>query len=85
MAIKIADVKITTDYSWQDLKKQADWNAVRNTNLNWQQLLQTATPGELVFVEIEVSENTWSSIKDNHTTWQRIKEKFANWLEVKNY
>lgn len=85
MAIKIVDVKLKTSYDWSDIKNIADWNAVRNTNKDWQQLFQITTPGELIKVEVEVSENNWSSIKDNHLTWQQIKEKFASWLGIKNY
>ena len=85
MAIRIVDVKITTNYSWEDISNLADWNAVKNITTNWWQLLQTTNPGELIFIEVELRENDWLSIKNNHTTWQQIKEKFANWLDVKNY
>ncbi len=85
MAIRIVDVKITTNYSWQNIKNTADWNVVKNTNINWQQPLQTTTIGQIVKVEVEVSENNWLSIRDNHLTWQKIKEKFASWLDIKNY
>lgn len=85
MALKIVDVKIKTNYNWQNIKVQADWNTVKNTNVNWQQSLQTSVVGQIVKIEVEVSENNWLSIKNNHLTWQQIKEKFASWLNVKNY
>jgi len=85
MAIRIEDVKLTTSYSWQDIKNQADWNAVKNTNLEWKQPLQTAIAGQQVKIEVEIIENSWSGIKEDHSTWQKIKEKFVSWLEVKNY
>lgn len=46
MAIKITDVKIITDYSWQDMNESADWNTIKNANANWQQPLQAAQVGE---------------------------------------
>lgn len=85
MALKIVDVKLTSNYSWQNIKNQANWNAVRNTNQNWQQPLQTSLVGQQIKIEVEVSENNWLSIKDNHITWQKIKEKFTSWLGIKNY
>ena len=85
MAVRIVNVKLSTNYSWKDIKNKADWLVIRNTNENWQQLIQTAIPGGIVNVEIEVSENNWLSIKDNHRNWQEIRDKFSNWQEVKNY
>lgn len=85
MAIKIVDVKLTTNYNWQHVKNKADWNAIRNNNQNFKQLLQTSVPGGIIKVEVEVSENSWLSVKDNHQSWQKIKDKFTNWLGIKNY
>lgn len=85
MAIKIVDVKLTTNYDWSDVKNIADWNAVKNTNQNWQQPLQTSLVGQQVKIEVEISENMWINIKENHSTWQKIKDKFTNWLGIKNY
>lgn len=85
MAIRIVDVKLTTNFSWQDIKNKADWLAIRNTNENWQQLIQTATPSGIVKVEIEVRENNWLGIRDDHKNWQEIMDKFNTWQDVKNY
>jgi len=85
MALKIVDVKLTTNYDWQDVSNLASWQVVRNTNANWQQPLQTTTIGQLVKVEVEVSENNWLSIKEVHNTWKRVKERFSTWLDIKNY
>ena len=85
MALKIADVKLTTNYSWQNIKEHADWNAVKNTNIDWKQTLQTATVSQQVKLEVEIIENSWAGIKEDHATWQKIKEKFTSWMSVKNY
>jgi len=85
MALKIVDVKIKTNYNWQNIRGLADWNTVKNTNTNWQQPLQTTTIGQIINIEVELRENNWLSIKENYLTWQMIKEKFTSWLDIKNY
>ncbi len=85
MTIRIESVKLTTNYSWQNVKDQADWNCVKNTNLDWKQPLQTIIVGQQVKIEVEVIENSWAGIKEDYLTWQKIKEKFISWLELKNY
>lgn len=85
MAIRIEDAKLTINYSWQNIKNKADWYAVKNTNLDWKQPIQTAAAGQQVKIEVEIIENNWSGIKEDYSTWQKIKEKFTSWLEVKNY
>ena len=85
MAIKIVDVKIKTNYAWLDIKNQADWNAVKNTNSNWHNLLQTTTVGQPTIIEVEIIENNWQAIKDTFNSWADIKSNFASWLGLKNW
>lgn len=85
MALEIVEVKLTTSYSWQNVANIANWKAVRNTNTDWQQPLQTTIVGETIHIEVEVRENNWLSIKENNSIWKKIREKFTTWLDVKNY
>lgn len=82
--IKIIDVNISSDYSWGDIKNLANWDAVKNTNKNWQQTKQTAIVNHLVFVEVEVIETNWLYLAELNNSWQDIKNKYINWNEVKN-
>lgn len=85
MALKIVNIKLSTEYNWESIKNQADWKSVRNSNADWHQPLQTTLVGKDIKIEVEISENRWSSIKGNHQTWQQIRDKFLSWLNVKNY
>lgn len=85
MAIRIVDVELVTIYRWQDVGQKADWNAIKNTNADWRQIVQTSLPGQIVQVRVEVSENNWNSIRDNHMNWQHVREKFNSWADVKSY
>ena len=85
MAIKIVDVKIKTNYNYQNIKDKADWNAVKNTNSNWENLLQTTNVGQPIIIEVEIVENNLLGIKDNFSSWDNIKNNFTNWLGLKNW
>lgn len=84
MAIKITDVKIITNYSWQDINESADWNTIKNTNANWQQPLQITQVGEQIRIEVDIVENNWSEISSAFTSWAQIKNSITNWLGLKN-
>lgn len=86
MAIRITDIKLTTDYSWNDIKNIGDWRALRNSNLNWQQLYkQTTKVGTLVKIEVDISEDNWLNIKESFNTWEMVKERFNSWSDIKKY
>lgn len=85
MTIKMIGVRISSNYSWQDVKNLPDWNTVKNTNANWHQMKQTCLVRQPVFIEVEIRENNWETIKDSFTDWQDIKNRFTDWNEVKNW
>lgn len=86
MAIRIDDVKLTTNYGWKDIKNLSNWNAVKNNHQSWQQLYtQTTIVGNPVKIEVSISEDNWLNLKEAFNTWADIKNKFPSWLDVKNY
>lgn len=86
MAIRIDKVNLITNYSWIDIRNLGSWNALRNTNVNWQQLYkQTTNVGATVKIEVEISEDNWLNIKESFNTWNMVKNNFYSWLDIKNY
>lgn len=83
--IKIVDVRITTAYSWQSVRTKRDWNTVKSTYSNWQQLKQTSLPGEQITIEVELLENNWENISQLFNSWQDIKDSFSNWSDLKDW
>lgn len=82
--IKVIDVNISSDYSWEDIKNLRNWNSFKNTNGNWQKTKQNVIVGNPVFVEVEILESNWLHIFNNYNSWLDIKNKFINWNEIKS-
>jgi hypothetical protein len=85
MAIRIVDIKLTPGSSWDDITGLADWNAVKNTNISWQVIIQSVIVGHSVKIEVEVTEGKWDSVKELITSWSTVKTKFTNWSGLKNW
>lgn len=83
MTIKIVNVKLKTEYSWQDMSEMSNWRAVKITNSSWRQPLQTALVCEQVTIEVEVMENNWAAVKESFSSWDEIRGQFENWLALK--
>ena len=46
---------------------------------------QTAVVNQSVTMEVQVTEGSWATIKENYTSWETIKNTFENWLAIKNW
>lgn len=80
--IKITEINLQAAYTWGDLSKLKDWNAIRISNLDWNNTKMSVNTGTQVYVEVTVIENTWELLKEYYADWQSIVAK-PNWAALK--
>ena len=85
MAIRIVEADLITNYTWEDIKDSRTWGILRNSNTTWQSILQVSEPAQNIKIEIEVTEGTWSSVKELLPVWSFVKNKFTNWSNLRNW
>ena len=85
MSIRITDVKLNTNYNWENIKDLGDWNSVKNTNTSWNQIQNISVVGQVINIEVSLIENNWLSIYENFSDWNSVKNGFNNWLDISKY
>ncbi|MCF0149588.1 MAG: hypothetical protein HUJ77_14480 [Clostridium sp.] len=86
MAVRIDKVNIITNYNWMNIKNLGNWSALKNSNVNWQQIYQqTINAGAPIKIEVEISEDNWLNLKESFNTWGMVNNNFNSWLDIKNY
>ena len=83
--MRIADVKITTNYPWSNVKGLPSWGWIRNYEPSWIRLKNTSLPSQPIKIEVLISENQWKAVKDGFESWGAVKENLTDWQAVKNY
>lgn len=72
MTIKIISAKLRTTIPWQNVSANIDPN-------------QTTYISESIFIEVEVTENSWSGIMHSFLSWEDVKNRGVNWSNIKNW
>lgn len=84
--IKITNVKLSSTYSWNDVKKlMPTWLSVKNGYADWRQPAQTAFVTQQVNIEVDLVENDWAGVLKIYPTWQDAKNNVSTWQGIKEF
>lgn len=84
--IKIIDVKLSTTFTWDDIKQRMPtWQEVNNGCANWGRITQTCLVGQEISIEVDLFENDWSGAVKLYQTWQGVKIGTSSWQSLKNF
>lgn len=84
--IKITNVKLSSTYSWNDVKKlMPTWLSVTNGYTDWGQPAQTALVAQQVNIEVDLVENDWAGVSKLYPTWQDAKNNVSTWQGIKEF
>ena len=72
MTIKIISAKLKTTAPWQNV----------SGDINPDQTTYTSEP---IFIEVEVTENSWSGIMHSFLDWEDVKNRGVSWSNIKNW
>lgn len=72
MTIKIISAKLKTTAPWQ--------NGIGDINPD-----QTTHTSEPIYIEVEVTENSWDGIMHSFLSWENVKNRGVSWSNIKNW
>lgn len=83
--IKILDIQLETEYSWDDIKSTGSWLEVRNGASNWRQYKQTTLVSRQVSIKVDLIETNWAGVASLYPTWQGVKDNVSTWQELRDF